>query len=175
MATLRSILRRRRRLPLADILRWERLDTPFCECAPRDVMPGNIFMPFKCHSDTGVRYVNFASSHFVMCSCAKAEYNKMYTLQYHYVPRAWHFERCARLTGCIFPCMAFAPRTTMVPGSRLKRHPWEPIPLTSRLLCFDATSAAAAAAPPLLMWPRRRANLFVQIKQLRVICQNTSC
>jgi hypothetical protein len=80
----------------------------------------------------------------------------------------------ARLAGCIFPCMAFAPRTTMVPGSRLKRHPWEPIPLTSRLLCFDATSAAAAAFD-VAARARRRANLFVQIKQLRVICQNTSC
>ena len=58
----------------------------------------------------------------------------------------------------------------MVPGSRLKRHPWEPIPLTSRLLCFDATSAAFDVAAR-----ARRANLFVQIKQLRVICQNTSC
>jgi hypothetical protein len=126
-------------------------------------MPGNIFMPFKCHSDTGVRYVNFASSHFVMCTghmrasaAAAPPYNKMYTLQYHYVPRAWHFERRApnRRTSrrCWLPCwrcvcisMHGFCATTMVPGSRLKRHPWEPIPLTSRLLCFDATSAAATA------------------------------
>jgi len=39
-----------------------------------------------------------------MCSKAAAAppYNKMYTLQYHYVPRAWHFERGARLTGLNF-------------------------------------------------------------------------
>lgn len=42
----------------------------------------------------------------------------------------------------VFPCMAFAPLQWW---SRLKRHPWEPIPLTSRLLCFNATSAAATA------------------------------